>query len=448
MTMVMPTFKQEGTLTGPTDSINAIQFSADGKLLAAGGDDARLLIFTTQTWKAKKVYQAVAPIRAIVWHPKNLGFVTFGMRNGLICTVALKAIDSDGTHLAIGFNDEVLIVRQASISTWSSERHIPRPTHVDNNQDVTCSVNFHHTEKMIIISYLYGRVMGYDYSDNSPQARWIVDMKTFCGQSMLSPMSRLLVSTTVFEGMKWIDVNTRRITSTTDLPKDSNMSLPVIFVGGNTVAVGSMEGNVSIFKSGKSGAVQILNHNEEIIQSLAYFHDKKTGSHLLVTGNAEQYEDSRLTVWKAQDMPVASSGHWRLYTALFTGFAVIILSLINPRSLLEIPGLPSVPTSGSGWISSLFQNNGSRVKHLLLITKLWSPLLPITRLRSPLLPITIAVTEVYFTHTVTQTVDAEGPKYRKGAPQLQETKAIVLQDPEMTDSATSKLQETKDVQIE
>lgn len=61
--------------------------------------------------------------------------------------------------------------------------------------------------------------------------------------------------------MKWIDVNTRKIISTTDLPKDSNMSLPVIFVGGNTVAVGSMEGNVSIFKSGKSGAVQILNHN-------------------------------------------------------------------------------------------------------------------------------------------------------------------------------------------
>ncbi|KAJ7717324.1 hypothetical protein B0H16DRAFT_1799326 [Mycena metata] len=121
--------------------------------------------------------------------------------------------------------------------------------------------------------------------------------------------------------------------------------------------------------------------------------------------------------------------------------------LINPRSLLEIPGLPSVPTSGSGWISSLFQNNGSRVKappadHKIVVT--------------PAADHKIAVTEVYFTHTVTQTVDAEGPKHLfatpvyetsigKGPPQLQETKAI---EPETTDAATLKLQETKDVQIE
>ncbi|KAJ6495925.1 WD40-repeat-containing domain protein [Mycena vulgaris] len=86
----IPLFHQVKTLNGHTDSINAIQFSADGKLLATGGDDACLFLFDTKTWKVKKKYQSVAPIRAIVWHPEHPGVLSFGMRNGIINTLQLK----------------------------------------------------------------------------------------------------------------------------------------------------------------------------------------------------------------------------------------------------------------------------------------------------------------------------------------------------------------------
>ncbi|KAJ7036106.1 WD40-repeat-containing domain protein [Mycena alexandri] len=130
MTTTHP-FQQIKSLAGHTDSINAINFSPDGKYLATGGDDARLLIFDTTTWAVKKKYRTVSPIRAIAWHKEHLGVISFGTRNGVVKTLILKndmdfehtvngvihcmTFDTKGKLLAVGFNNEVLIARQTSI---------------------------------------------------------------------------------------------------------------------------------------------------------------------------------------------------------------------------------------------------------------------------------------------------------------------------------------------
>ncbi|KAF8185092.1 hypothetical protein K438DRAFT_1069319 [Mycena galopus ATCC 62051] len=162
-----------------------------------------------------------------------------------------------------------MIARQPSISSWTSEHYMPPPSTVNGQPDITISVNFHHEKKWVIVTYLYGKVIAYDYSSNV--VVWNVEMKGICGQSALSPMSRVLVSTTVFNGIQWLDLNTRKLTST-DLAPSSKM-LPVLFVLANIIVVGSATGDVAILQTGKQDPVQVLTHHNQMVQALVYFHN-------------------------------------------------------------------------------------------------------------------------------------------------------------------------------
>ncbi|KAJ7128169.1 WD40-repeat-containing domain protein [Mycena crocata] len=429
-----PFFKREKILHGHGDTINAIAFSPDGKLLASGGDDARLVIHHVKSWREQKKIESVAPIRAVVWYPNHPGFLAFGMRNGVITTLQLKnnvtfenkvigsihcmAVNTDGKYLAVGFNDEVMIARLSSLSSWTSERHVPRPPHVHNVEDVTRSVNFHHTDKLILVSYLYRGVVAYDYTDPSFNAKWnvpfsamwyfIVSQRTPFGQpqflrsgeSALSPTSRLLVSTTILEGVQWLDITRRSISSVTEL--NANILLPVTFISNNVIAVGSATGEVAIYKSGMENSTQILSHNQEMVQSLAlvgldvasklqaFFHDKKRGLHFLITGIAEQYEESVLTVWKAKDVAPKFAVHFQFQC------------IETPFTSFQIPWRPLLATATSGIILARYA--ASIYTSLRAIPAIWRE---IALQRGPETVVKTSdaatVTEMY-TQVVTQTV--------------------------------------------
>ncbi|KAJ7810479.1 WD40-repeat-containing domain protein [Mycena leptocephala] len=292
-------FQQLVSMKVHTDSINTIQFSPNGEYLATGGDDAHLFIFSSQTWKVQKKYMTVGPIRAIAWHKTPTGVVSFGIRSGIVITMILKnnvhyehkvhgtihcmTFDSKGKFIAVGFNNEVLIARQSSIK-----------------EDITCSVNFHTKEAVILVTYLHGGIVAYDVNNNIATRRWHVDVGGLCGDSALSSTSRLLATTVLFSGIEWYDMTNRKSMLTTRQPAD-NVILPIIFVGSNAVAIGSATGNVSIFKAGEAEATQVLQHHDNFVQALAYFHDERRKTHILVTGMSEQYEESMLTVWRAKD---------------------------------------------------------------------------------------------------------------------------------------------------
>ena len=146
-----PLFREVKHLKGHEDSINALSFSPDGNFLASGGDDGRLLIFDTKSWWVKKKYENSTGISAIVWHQDPNGVVSIGMKSGIVSTIQLKvrvpldiwlalnkinsvskqddvhfehsvggtihcmSFDSKRKNLGIGFNDQVQIVRQATI---------------------------------------------------------------------------------------------------------------------------------------------------------------------------------------------------------------------------------------------------------------------------------------------------------------------------------------------
>ncbi len=71
------------TLSVPTDSVNCLQFSADGKWLAVGGDDGRLTIFDSQSYGCPEmVIVAAAPVTAILWHPSRPYSLFVGQSDG------------------------------------------------------------------------------------------------------------------------------------------------------------------------------------------------------------------------------------------------------------------------------------------------------------------------------------------------------------------------------
>ncbi|KAF8208470.1 WD40-repeat-containing domain protein, partial [Mycena galopus ATCC 62051] len=115
------------------DPINTIAISCDGKLFASGGDDGFLLIFNAKSLRELKRFRVPSPVRAIVWHPAQPEFVTYGTASGVVSTLAHNAgsyfprtytqfqrsmpgtvhclaIRFDGQFLAVGFHDEVAIV--------------------------------------------------------------------------------------------------------------------------------------------------------------------------------------------------------------------------------------------------------------------------------------------------------------------------------------------------
>lgn len=91
-------------------------------------------------------------------------------------TIHCVSFYAEGKLLAIGFNNQVLVVRQSSIcrhgfnssplinrhptAVWSNEKHVPLPPNtIRGEEDVTRSVHFHVKEKQLLVTYLYNGIM-------------------------------------------------------------------------------------------------------------------------------------------------------------------------------------------------------------------------------------------------------------------------------------------------
>ncbi|KAJ7769626.1 WD40-repeat-containing domain protein [Mycena maculata] len=275
-TSTPPTFRISKALLGHSDSINTIGFSPNGKQIASGGEDGVLFIYNTKTFKEEKKYTTMSPIRAIAWHVdvdqnKHNIVVEYTVQGPIHC----MSFDKKGKLIAVGYNNECLLARKSAISSWTDERYMTRPENVGGSPDITCAVNFHATEKIMLATYLHAGIRAYN-TENSALL-WRLNVQGLCGDSALSPTSRILAATVMHDGVRWYDVSERILKHTTSLPLENkkDLPLPIIFISPNTVVVGSDNGK-------------------------AYFHNAQ-GTHILVTGTSEAYEGSKLTVWVATD---------------------------------------------------------------------------------------------------------------------------------------------------
>ncbi|KAK6997500.1 WD40-repeat-containing domain protein [Favolaschia claudopus] len=278
-------FKQYKIIKSHSDSINSVAFSQDGRLLASGGDDGFLSIFQAQNWQKIRKYEVASAVRAIAWHP---------------------ALQLRGKLLAIGYNAEVLIAKLSSIvkpAVWSNEVYVPSPSYnYHDDEDITRSVHFHTTDKLLLVVYLYSGIIAYD-TERSAAQRWRINTER-CGDSAFSPAARMIVSTNLTNGVDWYDIVEKSLSSRTahSVSTELNIPLPVTFIGADMIAVGSAKGSVCIFKMGSVEPLQVLDHDNEMVQALvAYHYYERYNTHVLITGVSEQQEDCTIMVWVAKD---------------------------------------------------------------------------------------------------------------------------------------------------
>ncbi|KAJ7185947.1 WD40-repeat-containing domain protein [Mycena filopes] len=130
-----PLFEQKKVIHAHSDNINTLSFSDNGELLVSGGDDGCINIYNTNSWQLVKSYRMVSPVRVALWNPRSNSIITAGLKNGLINTIQTKnnvkwehevtgtvhcmSFQKPGKLLAIGFNNQVLIVKQTSTCVYS-----------------------------------------------------------------------------------------------------------------------------------------------------------------------------------------------------------------------------------------------------------------------------------------------------------------------------------------
>jgi len=80
-------YERETTVTGLNESVSALEFSPDGKILASGCEDGSITMFSTSNWKPLRAFTNVSPSTSLAWHPRIEGLLFCGFKSGEVHTI-------------------------------------------------------------------------------------------------------------------------------------------------------------------------------------------------------------------------------------------------------------------------------------------------------------------------------------------------------------------------
>ncbi|KAJ3926513.1 MAG: WD40-repeat-containing domain protein [Lentinula lateritia] len=299
-----------GAIDAPTDTVNALAFSVDGRLLASAGDDRRVRVydmdrgfstfweheglcaFTAVAWSDSVLFMGNMDGKIITFHPTKkwiyrrksevlyktntpiecLEFDKHGNRllvcsgadvllfknsmdvleSGIIRIICLAPVHSEKLRITAARQSwqRVLIFWEMMIVSW----HIFTTDFGEKNKTMLYSLN---TEDLM------NRKFKFDAWENCRS--WGPEEKI--AAMVKSPDSTAVVTTNIFNGLSWFrstPENVKKMGTSVDVqPRPQNIPLPVLFINkGQATIMGMTKGYVAIFEVKRGKRIQALKHGE------------------------------------------------------------------------------------------------------------------------------------------------------------------------------------------
>ncbi|KAJ3965025.1 WD40-repeat-containing domain protein [Lentinula raphanica] len=331
-------YSQIGVIVTPTDYVNALAFSMDGRYLASASNDKVVRVYDmgnkfSVIWEHEDSY---APT-AVAWSDGDLFVGNMDgnlVRYSPITTSKFKWIrdyrrsikevlyKADAPVHMMEFNarrDCLLLCSGADVlffkkesERWQFQDHLPRPVPFgeidgfDIPDTVATGAHFLDDHNECLIAYLHDgfRKFRIDTWDCTKVQWGLPDDRSMekIGFSAKSPDSKSVVATNLRRGLDWFKITPEKLKkmSTSEEIQDCrfNIPLPVLFINnGQATIMGTTKGYATIFEAKHGKKVQALKHGSDQtwVTALAYVESNRR--RLIATGDGNCGQRTRIVIW-------------------------------------------------------------------------------------------------------------------------------------------------------
>ncbi|KAJ3929163.1 MAG: WD40-repeat-containing domain protein [Lentinula lateritia] len=334
--MLDPSYSLLGTIETPTNSVNALAFSKDGRYLASCGDDKMVRVYDVKhSLSAIWTYQGKSPFTTVIWnkeylftgngdgevmmfHPRASWFRK--QRDKLIAEfftpIYFLELNRIGNQLLVCSGSRTTLLMERKSGQWKSRSHFDSPSSFEESPDfgepdgfdepqvLAISAHFLNEKDCIVIGYLHHGLWKYQIEANAGVLVWGPDEKI--GSTVLSPDGAALAVTNIRSGVDWLKVSSsagvkwkKMSTSTEAQDSTSNIPLPILFIDkGKHIIMATSKGYAAIFHTKHGKKIMSLDHGNDRtwITALAYVHPPNMPQ-LIATGNGNCGVDTKIKVW-------------------------------------------------------------------------------------------------------------------------------------------------------
>ncbi|KAJ3964168.1 WD40-repeat-containing domain protein [Lentinula raphanica] len=338
--MLDPSYSLLGSIEAPTNSVNALAFSKDGRYLASCGDDLSVRVYDVRRnlsmiWN----HRGKSPFTTVIWRKDSLfvgnsdAFLSDRLtrtspfpwqywlnkrREQLIAElynpIYFLELDPTGNQLLVCSGSRTSLLVERNSGQWKLRSHFDSPSSFaeipsfgepdgfEEPQVLATSAHFLDEMGCVVVGYLHHGLWKYQTESGMSVLVWGPDEKI--GSTALSPDGTALVATNIRSGLDWfrVSANTKwkKMSSSSEVQdSNSNIPLPVCFIDkGKHVVMGTSKGYAAILHTKHGKKLVSLDHGNEKtwITALAYVHPPKK-SQLIATGDGNCGADTRIKVW-------------------------------------------------------------------------------------------------------------------------------------------------------